>query len=186
MFFTFFGGGFAAQSLLRDEEEGTLGRLRTLPLSAATLLGGKGLFISVLVLVQAAVLIGGGALLFGIEWGRPAAVALSVVGLVPACAGLGLFLMSFVKTSKQAGHVLGGAYTGLGFLGGLFTAGLPGLPEAFSLLNLLTPQGWAFRTFQLTLKGAPLVEVFTSSAVTLGIGLALFVGGVVRFSRRLA
>ena len=59
-------------------------------------------------------------------------MSLVILGLVVAAAGFGIFVMSFVKSTRQAGPVIGGVLTLTGMVGGLFTTGVTGLPSIWT------------------------------------------------------
>ncbi len=94
--------------------------------------------------------------------------------------------MSFVKSSRQAGPVLGVVVTLTGLLGGLIPTGDPSQPSPFETIGLVTPQGWALRGWKLALAGAGPADVLLPLAVTLGVGIAFFAVGTVVFRRRFA
>jgi hypothetical protein len=95
-------------------------------------------------------------------------------------------LISLVKTSKQAGPVLGGALTGLGMLGGLFTVSVPNMPKIFDTLGLFTPQGWVLKAWKACLEGSSPANVMTTLIVLLALGTVLFLAGSAIFRRRFA
>ncbi len=185
IFFAFFTGAYAMMSILREDEEGTLARLFTTPTERANILAGKFLAVVLTVLLQGLVLMTAGHYAFGIAWGQPASVALAVMGQVFAASGLGVLLISFVKTSKQGGPVLGGGLTALGMLGGLFTANIPGgMPAAFAALANFTPQGWVLKGWKLSLAGSAPADLLLPFAVALVMGVVMFVLGAVMFKKR--
>jgi ABC-type multidrug transport system permease subunit len=187
IFFAFFTGAYAMMSILREDEEGTLARLFTTPTERANILAGKFLAVVLTVLLQGLVLMTAGRYAFGIAWGQPGAVALALGGQVIAASGLGVLLISFVKTSKQGGPVLGGGLTALGMLGGLFTANIPGgMPAAFQMLANFTPQGWVLKGWKLSLAGSAPVDLLLPFAVTLAMGVVMFAIGAVMFKKRYA
>jgi ABC-2 type transport system permease protein len=186
VFFAFFTGAGSASSLLHEGEEGTLARLFSTPTPKALVLGGKFLAILLTLAVQVPVLLLAGHFLFGIRWGQPATVALLVLGTVVAAAGLGVFLMSFVKTARQSGPVLGLVVTLTGMLGGAIPTGDPSQPGPFATISLLLPQGWAMRGWRLAVNGATPAEIWLPLLVLLTAGLALFAIGVAGFRRRFA
>lgn len=185
IFFSFYGGAYTAQSILREDEEGTLARLFTTPTPRGVILGGKFVSVFITVAAQAVVLMTVSALAFGIQWGRPTAAALMTVGLVVAASGLGLFLISLIKTLRQSGPVIGGALTMTGMLGRLFSTGVR-MPAAFETITLLMPQGWALRGWRLALEGAGAGEVMAPLLVMLALGGIFFAIGVVNFRKRFA
>lgn len=185
IFFAFFTGAYAMMSILREDEEGTLARLFTTPTERANILAGKFLAVVLTVTLQGIVLMTAGHYAFGIAWGQPASVALAALGQVLAASGLGVLLISFVKTSKQGGPVLGGGLTALGMLGGLFTANIPGgMPAAFQMLANFTPQGWVLKGWKLSLAGAVPADLLLPFAVALAMGVVMFAFGAVMFKKR--
>lgn len=184
IFFVFFIGAYGAESIIREDEEGTLERLFTTPTTQGSILGGKFVAVVLALVVQTIVLLVSSALLFGIDWGQPATILLAALGLVVAAAGFGLLLMSFIKSTRQTGPVLGGVFPVMGMLGGLFTTGMPQLPAAFDLVALLTPQGWALRSWKAALAGAGPDEVLLPTMMLVGMGTVFFGVGVWLFRRR--
>ena len=183
IFFCFYTGAVTAQSILQEDEEGTLPRLFTTPTARSTILGGKFTAVFITALIQVVVMIAISGVLFRIRWGQPASMALLTLGLVTASSGLGIFLMSLIKTTRQSGPVLGGLLTATGMLGGLFTTNIA-MPPTFNQINLLFPQGWALRGWKLLLGGAGPAEVLLPTVVMLIAGAALFAIGVTLFRRR--
>jgi ABC-2 type transport system permease protein len=186
IFFAFFTGAAGAASLLYEQEEGTLARLFTTPTPRAAIMGGKFLAILLTLTVQVSVLLFSGRLLFGIRWGQPATVALLTLGLAVAAAGFGVFLMSFVKTARQSGPVMGLTVTLTGLLGGLMPTGNPSQPGVFDKVSLFLPQGWAMRGWKLAVNGTTPAETLLPIGVLVVAGLVLFAIGVFGFRRRFA
>lgn len=187
IFFAFFTGGYAMMSILREGEEGTLARLFTTPTHQTSILSGKFIAVFLTVLLQGVILLAAGGLAFKITWGLPASVALSLIAQVVAAAGMGVLLIAFVKTTKQGGPVLGGALTVMGMLGGLFWVNIPGgMPEAFSIIAKLVPQGWVLESWQLTLDGLPPSDLLLPFTVSVVMGVTMLALGARMFRRRYA
>jgi ABC-2 type transport system permease protein len=186
IFFAFYTGGFAAQTILKEEEEWTLQRLFTTPTSRTKILGGKFVAIFLMVIVQVTTLVVLSALAFRIHWGNLTSLVLVIVGLVVAAGGFGLFAISWVKTTRQAGMILGGLLTFCGMLSGLFTVAVPNMPKAFTVLGYFFPQGWALKGWILVLDGAMPREVILPALVTIGMGVVFFALGSMTFRRRYA
>ncbi len=185
IYFAFYTGAFSCMSILNEQEHGTLGRLFTTPTARTAILAGKFTAVFLTVIVQAVVLMLLSGLIFQINWGSSLMVLLALLGLVPAAAGLGVFLISLVKNERQAGAVLGGALTFAGMLGGLFTVGVPNMPEAFQTINLFLPQGWALRAFRVLMTPSMGVgDMLVPLAVLLACGVVLFALGARMFGRR--
>jgi ABC-type multidrug transport system permease subunit len=137
-------------------------------------------------IIQAVVLLLASIYIFKIDWGRPLSISLVTLGMIVAATGFGVMVMSFIKNTRQTGPVLGGVMTLTGMLGGLFTNGIPNIPEAFDTATLSMPQGWAMRGWKLALSGATPDQVLLPFGVMLGLGAIFFAIGVVFFRRRFA
>ncbi len=94
-------------------------------------------------------------------------------------------LVSFIKTARQAGPVIGGVLSTTGMLGGLFTTAVA-MPAAFDTLTLAMPQGWALRGWKLALDGAGAGDVVLPVLVMLAIGSVFFAIGAFNFRKRFA
>ena len=184
-FFAFYTGAYSMMSLLREDEEGTLARLFATPTGRIGILAGKLLAVILSVIVQGLVLMLAAHFAFGVDWGQPATVGLTLIGQVAAASGLGVLLIAFVKTTRQAGPVLGGGLTVLGMLGGLFS-GAVAMPDAFTRLADFTPQGWVMKAWKLSLEGQPPTEVLAPCAVLVVLGVVFFAAGAWRIQRRFA
>jgi ABC-2 type transport system permease protein len=186
IFFAFYTGAYSMTSIIREDEEGTLARLFSTPTNRTLILAGKFLAVLLTVFIQALVLITVSRFLFKINWGSPLNIAIMVFGQVIAATGLGVLVISLVKSSRQEGPVLGGALTALGMAGGLFTIAVPNLPPAFATVALFTPHGWVMRGWKLVLTGSPSADLLLPLAVMLGMGIIMFFIGASIFRRRFA
>jgi ABC-2 type transport system permease protein len=187
VFYAFFTGASTAQSILKEDEDGTLARLFTTPTRLSAILGGKYLSVGITVAVQMAVLLLVSSLIFGIRWGDPLPLALVWLGTVAAAAGFGIALMSVLKNARQGSIVIGTVLTVTGMLGmaRVFTMGSASA-GALDTLSLAVPQGWAVRGLTQVMDGTGAAGVLPTLAVLLGIGAVLFVFGVLRFQKRYA
>jgi ABC-type multidrug transport system permease subunit len=110
-----------------------------------------------------------------------------LTGQVIAATGLGVLLISMVKTSQQGGPVLGGGLTALGMLGGLFTANMPNaLPEGMKSIANFIPQGWVLKTWNMVMAGGSVGDILVPFAVILGMGIVMFIIGAMLFRKRFA
>jgi ABC-2 type transport system permease protein len=189
VFYVFFTGAASAQSLLQEEEAGTLARLFTTPTPQSAILGGRLVATLVTLVVQVAVLLVLSALVFEINWGKPLPLALVTLGMVVLSAAFGLFVTSLLKNTRQGGVVYGGVLTVAGMVGmiGIFTVNVPNASTGpFETISLLVPHGWAVRGYSLLLEGGGASDVLPTSAVMLILSLAFFLIGLMRFRRRFA
>ena len=188
IFFVFFTGAATMQSIIIEEEKGTLARLFSTPNSHESILGGKATSTILILTVQVIVLVVFGAIVFGIDWGEPAAVSIAIIGLIIVAASTGLFLISFLKNTRQAGIVFGGVLTLTGMIGliPVFTAGVPEQPDFVAKISLLVPQGWAVLGFSEALAGASASELLPIFAVLMAWSGVFILVGQHRLRRRFA
>ncbi len=187
VFFAFFTGASTSQSILREEEEGTLPRLFTTPTPQSAILGGKLLAVVLTVSVQMTVMIILSRLIFAIPWGNVVPLSVVVLGSVAAASAFGVFLMSLFKNTKQAAVAFGGVLTATGMLGmaRIFTEGST-TSGALNTVSLFVPQGWAVRGLLQTMNGAPMGDILLTVSGLLVIGVVLFTVGALRFQNRFA
>jgi len=186
-FFAFFSGAATIESLLVEQERGTLQRLFTTPTPRRTILAGKALTVIVTLAVQITVLMIFGALVFDIRWGDPAPVGLAGVGLMILAAATGLFLVSFLQSTRQSGVIFGGLLTLTGMLGmiPIFGGGVTASPWV-DAVALLVPQGWAIRGILIARGGGTVAEL-APTLLVICLWTAVFLGiGLRRLQRRFA
>ena len=106
VFFALFGINAAAGTILDEKEEGTFRRLLIAPIQKYALLGGKLLAQFLLTLVQLLLLIGIGNVVFHLDITLWPAVILLVVCTSFAATGLGILLVSVVKTRRQLNPIV--------------------------------------------------------------------------------
>jgi ABC-2 type transport system permease protein len=186
IFYAFYTGTSAAQSILEEEEGGTLARLFISPTSVSTILNGKFLAGFVMIIVQVTVLLLFGSLAFGIDWGPLPSLLVFSVGLVAVANSFGIFIMSLVKSTRQAGTIYGAVLTFSGLLGisSVFTMGTSA-EAAFKVIPLVVPQGWAMRALETAWSG-DFLNTLLPSGVMLVWAILFFVIGATRFKRRFA
>ena len=187
-FYAFFTGASTAESILKEEEERTLPRLFTTPTSQATILTGKFLAVFLTIAVQVMVLLAAARFIFGIQWGDVPSMILAALGIVFSASAFGIFVNSFLKSTKQGGAVFGGVLTVTGMVGmiSIFALNSPTAAKMGDTVSLLVPQGWAIRGLMQAMNGEPLAAVLTTALVSLAWSAAFFVIGVWRFNRRYA
>jgi ABC-2 type transport system permease protein len=185
IFYAFYTGTASAQSILQEDESGTLSRLFTTPTTQSTILGGKFLAVGLTVLIQMTTLVVFSTLVFGIHWGSLLPVALSIAGTVAVSTSMGILINSLLKSTKQGGAVFGGLLTITGMIGMMpvFTQGLATKPPALEIISLLVPQGWAIRGLFQAVNGE---SILVSVLVLLALSVVFFAVGVWKFSKRFA
>jgi len=186
IFYAFFTGVNTANSILREDEEGTLARLFTTPTSQREVLTGKFLSVGLTVLVQVSVLILAARLIFGIYWGSLPAVALVALGIVCSASTFGILVCSLMKSTKQGGVIFGGLMTVTGMVGmmNIFT-GNPNSSQ-FGIVPLFVPQGWAAKAMLSAMGGGLINHILSYTLVLIVMSILFFIIGVWRFQKRYA
>ena len=144
--FLFIGSGLGMRSLLMERSAGTLARITAAPVRPTQIVLGKLLAIFITGMATIFVIWAVTTYAFGADWGNLLGVLLVAIGATAAMCGIGVFLTSLAKTEQQA--------FGITLLVGLFLALVGGnllpsgsLPDAFQVLALGTPNGWALVGF---------------------------------------
>lgn len=187
VFYVYYTGALSTNTLLQEEEGGTLARLFATPTRTSAILGGRLIATLVTLVLQVAVLLVLSSLVFGIDWGPPALVVLVATTLVVTAASLGLCLTALVRDTRQAGLVYGGVLTMAGMIGmmGIFAANVAGTAkEAVGTVSLFVPQGWGVKSWQVLLEGGGMQDLALPLAVMLALACAFFAIGLLRFRKR--
>lgn len=106
IFFALFGLNAVAGTILQEKEDGTFRRLLIAPIQKYALLGGKMLAQFLLTLLQLTVLFGVGFFVFHMHIGSWPAVILLLIGTSFAATGLGILLVSLVRSRRQINPVV--------------------------------------------------------------------------------
>ena len=178
--FLFFTVGYGARTVLAERQQGTLTRLRSAPISGASLLAGKAIASFVLGFASLMSLWVITSFAFGASWGDPLGIVVLCAATVLAVAGITAVLATFAKTEEQVASLSAMVTFGLALLGGNFVT--PGaMPDLLRRLSLLTPNGWALRGFtELAAQGAAVGDVGTIVAVLVGLAVATGLVAAVR------
>ena len=186
VFYAFYTGTASAETLLQEDEMGTLPRLFTTPTSQATILGGKLLAVLLTVIIQLVVLLTLGALIFKINWGSPGSILLFSLGTVIIASTFGVFVNSLMKNTKQGGIVFGGVLTFSGMIGMLPVFVFSNPSALLETISLVVPQGWAIHALFQSMQGASTGDLMITLLVMLAWSMAFFGIGVWRFQKRYA
>lgn len=186
LLFLFFTVGTGARSLLTEQREGTLTRLRSSPVTDAQILAGKTIAVVATGLLSLLVVYASSSLALGADWGDPIGTLALIVSAVLAVAGIGTFVTALARTDAQAqGYTMMVTFV-LALAGGNFTP--PGnMTETMRTLSLATPNGWALRGFtELSAGHAGIADVLTHVGVLLVIASVTGAIGLGLLARRVA
>jgi ABC-2 type transport system permease protein len=106
IFFALFGINTAAGTILQEKEDGTFRRLLIAPVNKYALLGGKLLAQFILTLAQLTFFFVVGYFAFHLNIGSLPAVIALLIGASFAATGLGILLVSVVKTRRQLNAIV--------------------------------------------------------------------------------
>jgi len=178
MFVMFMAFG-SAGGILEEREQGTLRRLLITPSTRAHILGGKVLGVIGTSSIEATILVGLGALAFGVPWGRdPLALLLVLGAYILASAGLAVFITAIVRTRSQLSAIGPIASTGLAMIGGCYWP-IEITPTFMQNLAKLTPTGWAMSgLLDIVARGQGLEAAWLPAGILLGMAALAFAGGL--------
>ncbi|MEU8180091.1 ABC transporter permease [Micromonospora sp. NPDC049044] len=137
--------------LAMDREDGTLKRLHGTPIPAASYLIGKLVLVLVLSTAEVIVLVGVGALVFGMpmpdasHWGTFAWLFLLSTA---SCGLLGVAVSAMVKQARTAGTILNVPVVALQFVSGVFIHPITELPHWLIVVASFFPVKWMSQGFR--------------------------------------
>ncbi|MEC5182020.1 ABC transporter permease [Arthrobacter sp. CG_A4] len=169
--FLMFTVGFGVLGLLAEREQGTLARLRSMPISAGTVVTAKACTGFVLGVVATTVLLTAGSVLFDVSFGSPVVVAALILSVVAAATSLTFIVARLVRTAEQANVAQSILAMVLGIAGGAFFP-VQGTGFAATLLDL-NPIGAFIRGLGISAGGGNLADV----AAPIGVMLVFAVAG---------
>lgn len=120
VFFSLFGLNAAAATILQEKEDGTFRRLLIAPIQKYALLGGKMLTQFILTFAQLLLLFLFGFFVFHMDIGSWPIVIMLLIGASFAATGLGILLVSVVRTRRQLNPVVTLVTLLTGAIGGAF------------------------------------------------------------------
>ncbi len=119
--FLLFTVGFGVLGLVYERDQGTLVRLRSMPMPSVRVVLAKGMVSFILGTLATAVLLTVGSLLFGVSFGSPATVALLILAAVAASTSIMFVIVRVARTAEQANIAHSITAMALGIAGGAFT-----------------------------------------------------------------
>lgn len=167
--FLLFTVGFGVLGLVQEREQGTLARLRSMPIRPGAIVVAKGLVSYVLGVAATTVLLVLGSLLFDVSFGSPAAVAVLVLAVVAAATALMFIIVRLARTAEQAGTVQSIFALVLGIAGGAFFP-LTATGAVGRLLDL-NPVAAFTRGLGITSGGGGLTDIGAPVAIMAGFAV---------------
>ncbi|MDQ0802124.1 ABC transporter permease [Arthrobacter sp. SLBN-112] len=164
--FLLFTVGFGVLGLLSEREQGTLARLKSMPVPADSIIIAKALVGFILGVSATAVLLTVGTLLFGVSFGSPFVVGLLVLSISAAATSMTFIVARLVRTAEQANIAQSILAMVLGIAGGaFFPIEASGAIAAFMDLN---PVAAFIRGLGISAGGGGPADVVIPMAAMLG------------------
>ena len=183
MMFLMYTVSYGGRALLAERSQGTLPRLLISPTTSAQVLGGKMIGIFLTGTAQMLILIVGTTLMFGLQWGDPAAVLVLVLCAVFGAVGWGLLLTAVARTPGQVSAIGSALMLIFGILGAGFI-NLDNMPNWFRLATRISPNIWGLDGFTTLALGGGLHDILSSILALLVMGSILFAVALLLFNRR--
>ncbi|WP_405067553.1 ABC transporter permease [Kribbella sp. NBC_01510] len=184
--FVFINALAGGATVVQTRRLGIYSRALAAPVRARDLVLGESLFYLTFSLLQSALIIGTGSLLFGVSWGNlPAAIALVVTWALVG-TGAGMLSGAAFKTPDQASAI--GPVIGIAFamLGGCMWP-LEIVPDKVRILGHVTPHAWAVDAWITVLSRAGgVADIATNLAVLTGFAVGMLALASVLLQRRLS
>jgi ABC-2 type transport system permease protein len=170
--FVFINSLTGATALVESRRLGVTRRALAAPVTVSAIVAGAGLTRFAVALLQSALILGVGALVFGVDWGNPLAAAALVLTFAALSSGAGLLVGALARKPEQVPAMAIPIAMGLAMLGGCLWP-LEIVPSTLRTLGHLTPHAWAMDAWiSLSFEGGDLGTIAGSLAV-LGIAAAL-------------
>ncbi len=172
-----FAVSHGATTFLREREGGTLARMYQSPVAPWSILGGKFIGIFLVALAQISGVVVFSRLVYGVNWGNPAASASLILASVTAASGLGVLIAAVSKTAAAADALGTMIVLPMSVLGGSMMP-LFAMPAAVRALSRLTINGWALEGFtRIMFENATVGDVLFNCLVLVAAGLVMLVLG---------
>jgi ABC-2 type transport system permease protein len=172
-----------ALSLIETRRLGISRRMLSTPTTSWTVIAGGVVGLLLVAIVQAAVVIGGSALMFGVRWGDPLGVVAVVILFALVSVGTGRLVGTLFSNEQQAVGVTLLLGLGLAALGGSM-APLEIFSPTMKQIAHVTPHAWANDAFaQLVGHGATIAQIVPQLGVLAAFAVVLLTLATWRFHR---
>ncbi len=174
--FMFLTSLFGASALLLSRQYGVTQRTRAAPVSNSAIIAGEALSRYLVALIQAAIILVGSSLMFGVDWRSPVTVIALCAAMALVGSGVAMILGTIGRSEQQVGA--------LAMLLGLVMAALGGsmqplefFPDTMRTIAFaVTPHAWMNDAmWSVLVDGAGIAGVWVNLAVLTGIGAVLLV-----------
>lgn len=169
--FLLFTVSFGVLGLIEERQNGTLARLRSMPMPTWLVVAAKALVSVVLGLVATTVLLLAGGWMFDVGFGSPVAVAVLVLSVVLAATSVMFLVVRVARTAEQANVAASIVALVLGIAGGAFVP-ISASGAAAVLLDL-NPVAAFLRGLGITAGGGGVTDLGVPVAIMLGFAVVM-------------
>lgn len=183
--FVFINSLAGGAAIIENRRSGRYERMAAAPVARRSIVAGETLAYLAIAVAQSLLIVGVGALGFGVDWGDPLPAVLLVAVWALVGTGTGVLAGTLFRTAEQATSI--GPPVGMvaGMLGGCMWP-LEIVPPAMAAIGHLTPHAWAVDAWTVLIaQGGGLADIATQLAVLSAFALALLVAATWRLQRHL-
>ncbi|HET9608093.1 MAG TPA: ABC transporter permease [Acidimicrobiales bacterium] len=171
--FTFVNTIVAGSIIALERKQGITRRMLATPHGTGTILAGIGAAKLLFALLQSALIVLVGTLVFGVRWGDPVAATLVIVLFATVATAVGLVVGATVSDPDQAQAVGVPVAIALGMLGGCMWP-LEIVPPVMRTIGHVAPHAWAMDSWiALIFEGEGLAGIAGNLAVLAGYAIGL-------------
>ncbi|KAB7744896.1 ABC transporter permease subunit [Nostocoides sp. F2B08] len=171
--FLLFTVSFGVLGLIEERQNGTLARLRSMPMASWLIVAAKALVSFVLGIVATTVLLTVGGAMFDVDFGSPVPVGVIVVSVVLAATSVMFLVVRVARTAEQASVAASIVALVLGIGGGAFTP--ISASGALGTLLDLNPIAAFMRGLGITSGGGGLTDITVPVMIMLGFAVVMVV-----------
>lgn len=169
--------------LVETRRIGVARRMLATPTATRTILAGTLLGRLGIALLQAAIIVVGSTLFFGVGWGDPVGAAAIIVAFCLVGTGAGMLLGSLARTEQQAGPVAFILGLSLAAIGGSMVP-LEVFPSIARTIAHVTPHAWGNEAFSnLREEGGGVADILVQLGVLLAFAAAMISAATLRLQR---
>jgi ABC-2 type transport system permease protein len=184
--FVFMTSMTAAAQLVMSKQLGVSRRMLATATAPAVVIAGEALGRFGVALLQAVVIVGITAIVFGVDWGDPLGALALILAFSLVSAAFAMLVGATSRNAEQAGSIGVFASLALAALGGCMIP-IQFMPEVMQQVAHLTPHLWAVEGFAgLVPAGTTLMDVLPEVGVLLAYSVIVFAIATWRFRRAIA
>ncbi|HSR23615.1 MAG TPA: ABC transporter permease [Candidatus Eisenbacteria bacterium] len=183
--FVFINALASGGAVIQTRRLGIYDRVLAAPVRARDVVLGETLCYFTLAMLQSLLIVGIGALLFGVSWGDPLAAATLVLAWALLGTGAGMLSGTVFRTPEQATAIGPAVGVALGMLGGCMWP-LAIVTPVMRTIGHLSPHAWAVEAWTTLLsRGGHLPDIVVPLAVIGAVAAVLLAVATLRMRRQL-